>query len=73
MTYTQFRYWSVIEGCHVTRLSVRDANGGELFVIVPQDGSGAKNRAWRTKGLEALEGAIASGHPPGRVTVDRED
>jgi hypothetical protein len=73
MTYTQFRYWSIIEGKHVARLAVRDPQGGELFAIVPQDGSGAYNRNWRNKGLEALEQALVHGHPPGQVTVDKED
>jgi hypothetical protein len=72
MVYTQFRYWSIIEGRHVARLAVRNPQGDELFVIVPQDGSGAYNRSWRTKGLEALEGALSHEHPPGRVQVDEE-
>jgi len=72
MTYTQFRYYSIVEGRHVARLAVRNAQSDELFVIVPQDGSGAYNRSWRTKGLEALEGALEAGHPPGRVKVDEE-
>ena len=72
VTYVQYRYWSIIEGRHVARLAVRNDHGDELFVIVPQDGSGAYNRSWRTKGLEALEGALANGHPPGRVLVDED-
>lgn len=72
MTYTQFRYWSIVEGRHVARLAVRNPDGDELFAVVPQDGSGAYNRSWRTKGLEALEGALAAGHPPGRVLVDKD-
>lgn len=73
MTYTQYRYWSPVLGMHAARLSMHNAQGDELFVIVPQDGSGAQNRAWRTRGLDALEAAVSSGHVPGEVTVPRED
>jgi hypothetical protein len=72
MQYTMFRYWSVVEGMHVARLAARNAHGDELFVFVPQNGSGAQNRAQRTKGLEALEVALENGHEPGRVLVENE-
>jgi len=69
MKYSMFRYYSIVEGMNVARLSTRNEHGDELHVIVAQDGSGARNRAMRTKGLEALEEALEQGHPPGRVMV----
>lgn len=72
MQYTMFRYWSVTEGMHVARLAARNAHGDELYVLVPQSGSGAQNRAQRAKGLEALEAALEEGHEPGRVIVESE-
>lgn len=73
MTYTQYRYYSVIAGMHVSRLSVRNEHGDEVFVIVPQSGSGAQNRAWRTKGLDALEAAVAAdGTVQGEITISED-
>lgn len=71
-SYTLFRFWSITYGMHVARIAVRNEHGDELFVIVPQDGSGARNRAQRTKALEALDAALATGHEPGRVWLDEE-
>lgn len=73
MNYTMYRFWSPVYGMHMARLSVSNSHGDELFCLVPQSGSGAQNRNARTRGLDALEAALASGHPPGMVIVNEED
>lgn len=71
-TYSMFRYWSITYGMHVARIAMKNEHGDELFTIVPQDGSGAHNRSQRTKALEALEAALATGQEPGRVWLEGE-
>jgi hypothetical protein len=72
MTFTQFRYYSIVHGCNVARFSVHNSHGDELFAIVPQNGRGSENRAWRTKALETLDEALATGHPAGEVRLTEE-
>lgn len=73
MEYAMFRYWSVVHGMHVARLSVAGADGGELFIIVPQDGSGGQNRAKKARGLDLLEAAVASKTEAGEIPYTQGD
>lgn len=70
MTYNLYRYWSVTHGMNVARVAMRNERHDELFVIVPQEGTGMQKRAWRTKALDALESAIATGHEPGLIELE---
>lgn len=69
-TYNLYRYWSITHGMQVARIAMRNEKHDELFVIVPQEGTGMQKRAWRTKGLEALEAAIATHHEPGPIHLE---
>jgi hypothetical protein len=72
-TYTQFKYWSIVEGGNVLRISMRNDQRDELFVIVPVAAtSGRALRQARERGLDALSVAIDSECPPGQVFLNGE-
>lgn len=68
MNYQEFRHYSVVHDCRVSRLSAYDANGDEHFVVVPAEPSGAELRAKRERALDALVASITTGGRPGEVT-----
>lgn len=67
--HREFRYWSVVEGCLASRLSMCDDRGGEYFVIVP-----VPQRGWREvrdKAIAEIEQAMDDGAEPGEVRLER--
>ena len=75
MQYSQHRYWSVIHGFSVARLSIADERGAEHFAIVPTEAvRGDEHRvAWRDrrdKALAAIADHIEAGQPAGQLELD---
>lgn len=68
-TYTQYKYWSIIEGCNVMRLSMRNDRGDEYFSIVPCGSSGKAARQARENALDVISDAIERGDEPGQVMM----
>lgn len=74
MEYREHRYWSIIHGVRVARLSIADGLGCEHFAIVPTEavrGDEAKV-VWRDKRddvLGVIAGHIMDGGQPGEVAI----
>lgn len=66
--YQQIKFWSPALGGYAWRISMPNAHGHELFMIV-DDGTGRERRARKAAALEAIQAAIERGDQPGEVRV----
>ena len=64
-TYSEFRCYSPIQDCEISRLSMMDSHGGEFYIEVV--GTGKEYRRAKEEALADLMEAIDSGLFPGRV------
>lgn len=64
--HKEFRFWSVVLGCHAVRLSMFDHAGQEYFMVIPFP-EGRTYRQKRAEALELIEEAMRLGLDPGEV------
>jgi hypothetical protein len=64
MTFTEYRYHSILADCDMVRVSAWDSQGGEHFALVPE-GPGYAQRRERACGLIAA--SVDAGSDPGEL------
>jgi hypothetical protein len=64
-TYSEFRCYSPLHDCEISRVSMTNDRGQEFFIEVPGDGKAYREA--KRQALEDLAAAIETGHEPGRV------
>jgi hypothetical protein len=72
MRWREYKYWSIVHGRTVARISTFDPRGGELWVWVDAtDGkvNGKTYRERRENALDMLHEALALGLEPGEVRL----
>lgn len=76
MIYHEHRYWSVVHGVRVARLSIADQHGAEHFAIVPVEAVRADEERipWlkvRDGALSAIADHIETGAQGGEVCLQK--
>lgn len=73
MRWREYKFWSIMHGARMARLSLFNVANDEYFCFVDaSDGKDPEGRYYRQRreiGLEMLEEAVHSGLQPGEVRV----
>ncbi len=73
MRWREYRFWSVVHGGRVSRISLFNLAGDEFFTFVDAaDGKDAEGRHYRQRreiALDMLQEAVTDGLNPGEVRL----
>jgi hypothetical protein len=67
--YSEYRTYSPIKDCLISRISMADERGGEFWMEI--DGDGKTYREARDRALADIQEAIERGLLPGKVETQR--
>ena len=70
MAWQEIRFYCPMRDANMTRISMFDRRGGELFQVIPTAPGGRARREARERALDAIEMAIEQGCEPGEVVLE---